>query len=264
MLCAWASINEKGKIMGGKMGDQTGREVRTGGYYYFGQTFCIRPRRQSVAEDIAACAHAIALNDKVGYGQDDRESLFKAMRRKGWGSYVIDELCDTDCSELAVCCANYALGCEAFPADLYSGNIVPVMTRNSNFVKITIGKYFEPHTGDIIVAPGKHVIIVVESDYVGHTTEKPHYEPGKTYTLDVNLKVRTGAGVKYAWKKREELTEDGKRHSQDRPEAVLKQGTRVTCKNVIESGDDLWIEIPSGFIAAFYGGETYVIDSNIL
>ena len=34
--------------------------------------------------------------------------------------------------------------------------------------------------------------------------------------------------------------------------------TRVTCKDVRKNGSDIWIKIPSGWIAAYYGGKKYV------
>ena len=37
-LFAWASIGENGKATGGKVGDQTGKEVKCGQIYDFGQT----------------------------------------------------------------------------------------------------------------------------------------------------------------------------------------------------------------------------------
>ena len=77
MLCAWASIDEKGRTMGGKAGDQTGREVKTGQLYNFGQIWAIRAKSNDVAERIAKYAKAIAENDNVGYDQGQRDTLYK-------------------------------------------------------------------------------------------------------------------------------------------------------------------------------------------
>ena len=259
ILCVWASIDERGNVMGGKAGDQTGREVRTGNYYNFGQTYCVRARNGEIADRIARCALAIAKNDDVGYDQSQRETLYNEMAVLLWKSYDVKHKCECDCSELAVCCANYALKCQAFPASLYSGNIVPVMTRSNQFVKITIGKGFIPQRGDIIVAPGKHVIIAVGTGGANISYDKtPVYEIGETYKLNVNLKVRTGAGVNYKQKKRSDLTADGKKHAQNVTYAVLLKGTKVTCKAVKTVGKDIWIQIPSGWIAAYYEGKKYV------
>ena len=80
----------------------------------------------------------------------------------------------------------------------------------------------------------------------------------QTYTTQVDLKVRDGAGIDKRWKLRSELSKDGQRNARDSKNAVLKQGTKVTCLEMKEIGKDLWIRIPSGWIAALYNGNTYV------
>ena len=80
----------------------------------------------------------------------------------------------------------------------------------------------------------------------------------QTYTTQVDLKVRDGAGTDKRWKLRSELTKDGQRNAKNSTNAVLKQGTKVTCLEMREIGKDLWIRIPSGWIAASYNGNTYV------
>ena len=40
--------------------------------------------------------------------------------------------------------------------------------------------------------------------------------------------------------------------------AVLKAGTRVTVQDVKNIGDDIWLKIPSGWIAGYYQGKDYV------
>lgn len=89
-------------------------------------------------------------------------------------------------------------------------------------------------------------------------SKKEDYIIGKTYTLQVNLNVRAGAGTSYKNKKYSELTKDGRKHALNISNAVLKRGTKVTCKNVIKVKDETWLEIPSGFICAKYGDKVYV------
>lgn len=86
-----------------------------------------------------------------------------------------------------------------------------------------------------------------------------NYVVGETYTLQANMKVRKGAGTKYAWKKRSELTADGKKHSQNQTNAVLVKGTRVTCQAVVISGSDIWLKIPSGYVCAQQGSDIYIV-----
>lgn len=89
-------------------------------------------------------------------------------------------------------------------------------------------------------------------------SKKEDYIIGNTYTLQVNLNVRMGAGTSYKNKKYSELTKDGRKHALNISNAILKRGTKVTCLKVIKVIDETWIEIPSGFICAKYGEKTYV------
>ncbi len=96
------------------------------------------------------------------------------------------------------------------------------------------------------------------------TTEKPQessksaYTKGKTYTLACNLYVRdAAAGTK---KKYSALSADGKAHgyADAQGNAILKTGTRATVKECKAVGSDIWLQIPSGWIAAKSGGKVYV------
>lgn len=100
------------------------------------------------------------------------------------------------------------------------------------------------------------------TDYIG--SSKPAapstgFQKGQTVTLSANMKVRTGAGKSYRWKKRSELTADGRKHAQAGIYAVLKKGTDVTilAVKVLKNGD-IWIRIPSGYICAKEGNKKYV------
>lgn len=89
-------------------------------------------------------------------------------------------------------------------------------------------------------------------------SKKEDYIIGKTYTLQVNLNVRMGAGTSYKNKKYAELTKDGRKHALNISNAILKRGTKVTCLNIIKVIDETWLQIPSGFICAKYGDKVYV------
>ena len=89
------------------------------------------------------------------------------------------------------------------------------------------------------------------------TSSAPSYKVGNTYTLQSNMVVRTGAGTNYRAKKHSELTADGRKHDKDK-NGCLDKGTEVTCKQVKNVGNDIWMKIPSGWIAAYYNKKTYV------
>ena len=85
----------------------------------------------------------------------------------------------------------------------------------------------------------------------------PSYRAGTVYTLLADhLRVRTGPGTGYATKSRKQLTVNAREQAYSN--GTLKKGTRVTCKDVRKNGSDIWIKIPSGWIAAYYGGKKYV------
>ena len=86
------------------------------------------------------------------------------------------------------------------------------------------------------------------------------YKVGTTYTTQVILKVRSGAGTNYSQVPYSKLTPNAKEHaySSGVNAGCLKEGTRVTCQEVKYNGNDIWIRIPSGWIAAKYNGNVYV------
>ena len=86
----------------------------------------------------------------------------------------------------------------------------------------------------------------------------PEYVRGVIYTTNVNLKIRiTPDGERKAYA---DITENAKRHSfmNDQGYAVLKKGSRVTCRDIIKIDDAIWMEIPSGYIAAYYDKKIYI------
>ena len=84
------------------------------------------------------------------------------------------------------------------------------------------------------------------------------YNVGQTYTLTTNVKVRDGAGTNARRKKKSELTADGQKNALDQENATLKEGTEVTVQEVKNLNGDIWVRIPSGWIAGKYQGNTYL------
>lgn len=82
---------------------------------------------------------------------------------------------------------------------------------------------------------------------------------GQTYTTTQDLNVRDGAdGNKIKF---EDLTQNGKDHANRDKDgyAVLKRGTRVTCKDIAILPKSTWIQIPSGWICAKNTQNTYIV-----
>ena len=84
------------------------------------------------------------------------------------------------------------------------------------------------------------------------------YRIGKTYELQSNLAVRTGAATSFRLVGYANLSADAKKHDVDR-NGYLEKGTRVTCKDIrMDSNGNTWIKSPSGWLAAIYNGDVYI------
>lgn len=161
--CAWASQDERGKLSGGHAGDQTGSEIKTGSIYNFGQTAVYRCKDRAKGLEIGAAAKAIALNNHFGYDQSQRTSGYLALKNVNWAAENVTTAVELDCSIMAACAVNAAYKKALLPSSVYSGNIGTALTNTGLFEKLTASKYLGKseyiQCGDIIVAPGKHVII---------------------------------------------------------------------------------------------------------
>lgn len=98
----------------------------------------------------------------------------------------------------------------------------------------------------------------INADLPGNNIIK--YSVGTTYTTQVILKVRAGAGTNYAQKTYSQLTPNAKANAYSSGANIgcLKVGTRVTCLETRNVGNDIWIRIPSGWVAAIYQGKIYI------
>lgn len=181
MLCAWASISEKGTANGIK-GDQTKKEVKIGNYYNFGQNEFLRPKDAEIGKKMAIAAARIAENNYIGYGQIDRNTAYNEFCKIKWDIDKIKDVkvkCNIDCSELALCAVNFALGYAALPHTLYTGNIKVVLLALKNKEKKHVFdclknlKEKDLKAGDLPLKAGHHIIVVIGStDYRYKDKEK--------------------------------------------------------------------------------------------
>lgn len=167
--CAWASMDERGKISGGKAGDQTGKEIKLGNIYNFGQSVVYRCKDRTKALEIGAAAKAIALNNSFGYDQKQRVSGYTALSNASWVVANVKTAVELDCSIMAGCAVNVAYKKTLISSSVYSGNIGSALMSTGLFNKLTASKYLGKseyiQCGDIVVAPGKHVIVAYTDGY---------------------------------------------------------------------------------------------------
>lgn len=166
-LCGWAAIDENGRARGGKAGDQTGKEVRTGSWYYFGQNAVYRWKDRKKAEKYATIIKTLCNNNRIGYDQGGRTTLYNLLREKKWDYTKVNKNVECDCSALVVA----AINCTVKKALLASWNATSTLDKSlmntGLFEKLTGSKYTKDDDylkiGDICNAPSKHVISVLAS-----------------------------------------------------------------------------------------------------
>ena len=191
------SGDERGKIRGGKSGDNTGKEWRVRGWYNRPWNVILRFEDPKVAEMIATLGEEGAANNKIGYDQGDRLSFWRELEKSGYRPKNIKNKCETDCSAstLAICkSVGYLLGIrklQAVSSSGYSGNIRRLLV-NAGAKALTAKKYLTSDDyllrGDILVYEGHHVAInLTDGDRASRkttttTTEKKTVAEKKGYS----------------------------------------------------------------------------------
>lgn len=191
--CGWASQDENKHARGGKAGDQTGWEVKTGPWYSFGQNVIIRCKDRKKAHKMANAMKWLCETNYIGYDQGQRTTAFTAIKNLGWANYKkLRTLTETDCSNLITICANIA-GYNISP-NCWTGNLKAALVATGDFQVLTASKYLTGGDyllkGDIILNEKAHVIMALESGSKG-------YLAFPQYTVQQEINLRKGAGTKY-------------------------------------------------------------------
>lgn len=166
-----ASIDENGKIVGGKAGDQTAKEICTRNWYSGGWTVLLRPKSSSVAEKMAKFCEAVCANSKIGYDQSQRNTLRAKAKVAKWNAAKITEACETDCSAFMTVCAEAAgvnvSGCYTSGNAPTTSNMRSKFKATGAFEVLTAKKYLTGATylkrGDILVKEPGHTIMVLSN-----------------------------------------------------------------------------------------------------
>lgn len=254
-----ARHDENGRYAGGRKGDQTGNEVSIQNFYVHRKGWIVlRPKSVAHADMIGERMYRACGNPNIGYCQSHRSSIYT------YGT-ASNTPCECDCSSLVRQIVREVLGINI--SDFTTANEKTVLMGTNSFTCIPYTNGMKLYKGDILVTATKgHTVIVVASDYSRHNQgfetdkhQRPNngYHIGTNYTLQVELKVRTGAGTNYRAKKHSELTTGGKAHDKDR-DGALDKGTVVTCLELKDVGNNTWMRAPSGWMAAIYNGKKYI------
>lgn len=162
VMIGHASIDEKSSARGGSAGDQTKKEVCTRSWYNKPWTSVIRPEDSTVAEKIAKAMEQACANDKIGYDQNQRTTLFTQAKAVNWDLSKIATACECDCSSLVAVCVN-AAGI-AVSKDIYTGNEKTSLANTGAFTVMTDSKYISKSDnlkrGDILLGAGHTAIVL--------------------------------------------------------------------------------------------------------
>lgn len=189
-----ARIDEKGNASGGKSGDQTGKEVivQTYGNYSRGWDGVLRLQQgkltkaeyQRALNRLMHCAYLFAENDRIGYDQHERSTLYDAMSKRGWKMRYASHIgnCECDCSMLMGVVANCALKPikaiqGTVPKSVYTGNMREIFTGLKGKTKwtwIDSGLNFTNGNGlkrgDILLNEGHHTAL-----FMGNAKQGQYY-----------------------------------------------------------------------------------------
>ena len=171
-LFAWASIGENGKAVGGIRGDQTGKEVKVGNYYNFGQNIVIRFRDIEKGRMLGKIAKWLAKSNIVGYNQNDRVTFYLECQKRRWNWKRIKAdikkgkfpPCNTDCSAFVAACINIVMAIKVVPCFTTGTMYHNCIEKNGALFKsFSIGKMDSIgwRKGDMPLKAYKHVIINV-------------------------------------------------------------------------------------------------------
>ena len=162
-----AVCDEKSKAKGGKAGDNTTKEVTIWDWYSEnnGWDYVLRAKDEAVAEKIAKAMEQAVTNEKIGYDQGQRTTLYTEALKVGFDLSKIEKACECDCSSLVAVCVN-AAGISV-SKDIYTGNMVKTIYNTGKFDKYNTKEYLTSSDylkrGDILVNEGSHTAIVLNN-----------------------------------------------------------------------------------------------------
>lgn len=156
-----ARIDENGNIVGGKQGDQTGREVVKQDFYDDSWHTVYRAKEVAIAKHMVKGAEQIAKNDHIGYSQDRRYTMFEEAKKVNFNFDKIETDCSCDCSQM-IATLIMSTGINV-KKEFFTWNMDGIMNATGQFDKIPYQKGMVLKAGDIVLKTG-HVVMVVESD----------------------------------------------------------------------------------------------------
>lgn len=184
-----ARSDERGKITGGKAGDQkSGREVSTQSWYKHSKGWRVfRCKIPEARPLIAKNMQDACDNNNIGYDQYQRTTLRKLLDAAKWLISKIKSKCETDCSALAgdcVTCALRQLGRTETIPNFNTSTQAKTLLGTGLFEEMKGSRYTDQDdylmAGDILVTKtkGHTVICVTSGNKAGDDAPEMEYKLG--------------------------------------------------------------------------------------
>lgn len=246
-----AGISENGTT-NGKPGDSTGKEVAVRTWYpNNGWSFMAIHPAESVREKHAVAIEAACANNKIGYGQSDRNTLNVEAKKKDYDLSKVG-LCNCDCSSLqnVAAVASGAAGV-TYRSNGWTTSTMKTELKKAGYVIIDDRKYLDDARycvrGAIYVKTGKHTICGLDNGQYYKTTLKAAgiktstKEEVKNGYAMATCKDKSFAGTY--------VTTEDKRHVRVNAGAdetsicvIVKKGTKVRCYGFYNmKGNNIWL-----------------------
>lgn len=138
--------DERGKLSGGKAGDQSGTEWQIRSWYNRPWTHVLRHPDRAKRELIAELSIEAANNDLIGYDQDERHTFWQQLKASGYRPKNITKACEADCSAgvaAIVKAVGYLKGdtkMQGVSSESYTGNLRAALS-GAGFQILTDSKY---------------------------------------------------------------------------------------------------------------------------
>lgn len=196
-----ARIDEHGNAANGAAGDQTKREVCTEPYYVHALGwYCMRAKDPAKAQLIAKEMKAACDNNNIGYDQNQRLDIIKAITKAKTMS-AISWKTECDCSSLVRACVMAAgMG---DPGNFTTYNECKILEATGQFEpKFKVTSSTPLYDGDVLCSCKKsHTVIVCSGN--PRTKEQPSgvlsKDPKWVGVVTAGLlNVRSGAGIEYS------------------------------------------------------------------
>lgn len=179
-----SSIDENGKIAGGAAGDSTGKEVCIRKWYNGRWGVVLRPKSSALAEKSAKACEAGCNNPKIGYDQNQRNTLNTKAKAVGYDLAKITDPCECDCSAfMHVCAIAGGAGLSYGSNGCTTRSMVAAFVKSGDYEKLTASKYLTSdkylQRGDILVREGSHTVMVLENGAAAGNTSAAKKEDAK-------------------------------------------------------------------------------------